>query len=124
MELYNDTVPDQANILRDGKWLKMDSASVVPGDVVMVTAADRVPADIRIMEVRFVEMIGRFPFISLNLQASDDCMFNTEMVNGKTTLKSGIPSESGRSYEGSPNMAFTGYLCKQGDIASRNFRCT
>ena len=48
---YNEVVPDQAFVKRDKNWIKMDSTSLVPGDIVMVRDGERVPADIRIFEV-------------------------------------------------------------------------
>jgi len=51
MEKYSATVPEHASVLRNSDWLRMDSESLVPGDVVEVRAGDRVPADIRITKV-------------------------------------------------------------------------
>jgi hypothetical protein len=53
MEQYNNAIPDFAHILRDGRWLKMDSHSIVPGDIIKHTEGDRIAADIRITEVFF-----------------------------------------------------------------------
>ena len=35
---------------RDGRWVELDAASLVPGDVVRLRSGDRVPADLRIIE--------------------------------------------------------------------------
>jgi len=40
----------QALVVRDGERLVIDSEKVVPGDVVILTAGDKVPADLRLME--------------------------------------------------------------------------
>lgn len=37
-------------VLRDGRRVSIDSAEVVPGDVVLLEAGDRVPADMRLLE--------------------------------------------------------------------------
>lgn len=40
----------EANVLRDGKKKKIDADQVVPGDVVYLTAGDKIPADLRIIQ--------------------------------------------------------------------------
>lgn len=57
MESFHECVPEHANIKRNGKWLKMDSASVVPGDLLKVVAGQRVAADMRIIEVSYHSII-------------------------------------------------------------------
>lgn len=42
----------QATVLRDGRPHKLPVADVVPGDVVLVEAGDRVPADLRLIRAR------------------------------------------------------------------------
>lgn len=37
-----------ANVLRDGKALLLDAANLVPGDIIMLAAGDKVPADARL----------------------------------------------------------------------------
>jgi Ca2+-transporting ATPase len=39
-----------ANVLRDGNWMKIDAAQLVPGDIVSLSSGDRVPADLRWIE--------------------------------------------------------------------------
>ncbi|MEN9406009.1 MAG: hypothetical protein RLZ12_293 [Bacillota bacterium] len=38
-------------VLRDGVWQRIDAEQLVPGDLVRITSGDRVPADIRFLEV-------------------------------------------------------------------------
>ena len=40
----------QATVLRDGKEMKIDSSGLVPGDIVVLSTGDMVPADLRILE--------------------------------------------------------------------------
>ncbi|AZN29329.1 cation-transporting P-type ATPase [Flaviflexus salsibiostraticola] len=40
-----------ADVRRDGTWVEIPAEQVVPGDVVWLSAGDRVPADIRLTEV-------------------------------------------------------------------------
>ncbi|WP_059104673.1 calcium-translocating P-type ATPase, SERCA-type [Shouchella shacheensis] len=40
----------QMNVLRNGEWVRVPSIDVVPGDVVKISAGDRVGADLRLMQ--------------------------------------------------------------------------
>ncbi|UXA16747.1 HAD-IC family P-type ATPase [Mycobacterium sp. SMC-4] len=40
-----------ARVLRDGQWTDVDAETVVPGDVVRIGSGDRIPADLRLLEV-------------------------------------------------------------------------
>lgn len=42
----------RANVIRDGHRLNIDAATLVMGDIVILEAGDRVPADLRLIEVR------------------------------------------------------------------------
>jgi len=50
MDSFKNLVPDQANVLRDGKMQTINAREVVIGDVIQVKGGDRIPADIRIIE--------------------------------------------------------------------------
>src|SRR5690606_5662183 len=41
-----------ATVLRDGSRREIDAAELVPGDVVLLASGDRVPADLRLVEVK------------------------------------------------------------------------
>jgi len=38
--------------LRDSKWISIDSKYLVPGDIVELRTGDKVPADIRIIQLK------------------------------------------------------------------------
>ncbi|MDW5610542.1 HAD-IC family P-type ATPase [Mycolicibacterium sp. D5.8-2] len=40
-----------ARVLRDGQWVDVDAEALVPGDVVRIGSGDRIPADLRLLEV-------------------------------------------------------------------------
>jgi magnesium-transporting ATPase (P-type) len=42
----------RAAVLRDGVRVSVDGAALVPGDVVLLEAGDKVPADLRVLEAR------------------------------------------------------------------------
>lgn len=45
-------VTTETTVLRDGQPLRIPSRDLVPGDVVMLTSGDKVPADLRLLRVR------------------------------------------------------------------------
>ncbi len=95
MQEYHDAVPEYAMVMRNKKWLKMDAASIVPGDVIRVESGERVAADMRV-----IEAMG--------------CSFETSYVHSGVNPLSCDPYTSGTAYLESPNMAFLGYLCTSG----------
>ena len=54
MEAIRGILAPRAAVLRDGARLSLDGAALVPGDIVLLEAGDRVPADLRIVEARGV----------------------------------------------------------------------
>jgi len=52
IEELRDRVAPTATVLRDGQWGEMRRASLVPGDVVRLSAGDLVPADCRLLSAR------------------------------------------------------------------------
>ncbi len=52
IEALRDMVPDDATALRDGARHTVPVADLVPGDVVLLAAGDKVPADLRLLAVR------------------------------------------------------------------------
>ena len=50
MEAIRQMLAPRTSVMRDGKRITIDSASVVPGDIVLLEAGERVPADLRLTE--------------------------------------------------------------------------
>lgn len=46
----------QATVLRDGKWMQIDSTQLVPGDIVRIQSGDKVPADLRLLSCRDLQV--------------------------------------------------------------------
>ena len=40
-----------ASVLRSGQWQDVDISLLVPGDIVAIGTGDKVPADLRVLEV-------------------------------------------------------------------------
>ncbi len=51
-ERLRESVAPTANALRDGAWNELARRQLVPGDVIRLTAGDRVPADARLLHAR------------------------------------------------------------------------
>ncbi len=50
MDAIRQMLAPRSSVLRDGERRSIDSASLVPGDIVLIEAGDRVPADLRLIE--------------------------------------------------------------------------
>jgi magnesium-transporting ATPase (P-type) len=50
IEALSDMVPENATVLRDGKYIMVSVSEIVPGDIVQLAAGDRVPADMRLVQ--------------------------------------------------------------------------
>jgi cation-transporting P-type ATPase F len=46
----------EATVIREGKKLKVSSKELVPGDLVLLTSGDKVPADLRLVKVRDLQI--------------------------------------------------------------------
>lgn len=56
MDGIRSMLAPRSAVLRDGRRQSVDAAALVPGDVVLLEAGDRVPADLRVMEARGVKV--------------------------------------------------------------------
>lgn len=56
MESIREMLTPHANVIRDGQRLNVLSYEVVPGDIVLLEAGDKVPADIRLISARNVSV--------------------------------------------------------------------
>jgi len=52
MAAIRDMLAPHSAVLRDGRRQSLDAAELVPGDIVLVEAGDRVPADLRLLSAR------------------------------------------------------------------------
>ncbi|HUX62957.1 magnesium-translocating P-type ATPase [Sulfuricella sp.] len=96
------SVSIRANVLRDGKPLEVAVIQVVPGDVVLLSAGDLIPADGRVLEARdfFVKQAlltgesypvekrpGALPDTSTELQEATNAVFmGTSVISGSARV--------------------------------------
>jgi len=52
MAAIRQMLAPRAAVLRDGRRVTVDGATLVPGDIVLLEAGDKVPADLRVIEAR------------------------------------------------------------------------
>lgn len=51
MKTFRMIKPEDAEVLRDGKWVRYDATSLVPGDIIRLEEGDIVPGDCVVLEV-------------------------------------------------------------------------
>ena len=56
MEAIRQMLAPRANILRDGERMNIEGETLVPGDIVLVEAGDKVPADLRLLTAHGLSM--------------------------------------------------------------------
>ncbi|HVP34299.1 MAG TPA: magnesium-translocating P-type ATPase [Steroidobacteraceae bacterium] len=96
VEQLQAQVAPMASVLRDGHWVEIPCAEVVPGDVVQLSAGDMVPADARLLESRDLyvqqaaltgeslpaEKQARGEAVSTNPDAENMVFLGTSVVSG------------------------------------------
>ncbi|MDO8624499.1 MAG: HAD-IC family P-type ATPase, partial [Candidatus Diapherotrites archaeon] len=90
-------IKDRSRVIRDGKEQEIDSALLVPGDIIKLAYGSRVPADARVIE-------------TTNVQADESILTGESVPVEKTT---GSVAESALVAERS-NMAHAGTLVVEG----------
>jgi magnesium-transporting ATPase (P-type) len=90
-------VSSQANVLRDGRRITIAVAEVVPGDVAIIEAGDRVPADMRLIHARGLQV--------------DEATLTGESL---TSEKDEAPVEPDAPLGDRTSMAFSGTLVATG----------
>ncbi|MDA1475598.1 calcium-translocating P-type ATPase, SERCA-type [Bacillus changyiensis] len=56
LEALKELSAPQVTVLRDGRWIKVASRELVPGDVVRFMSGDRIGADMRLLETKSLEI--------------------------------------------------------------------
>lgn len=57
MKKFREIQPEDAEVLRDGKWIRYDAASLVRGDIIKVMEGDIIPADCVLLSLDEDEML-------------------------------------------------------------------
>lgn len=56
IEALSDMVPENTTVLRDGQLVTIPVSEIVPGDIVQLAAGDRVPADMRLIHQKNLQV--------------------------------------------------------------------
>jgi Ca2+-transporting ATPase len=72
IEALSSMVPENATVIRDGSIITISVSEIVPGDIVQVAAGDRIPADMRIIQQK-------------NLQVEEAALTGESVPSQKTT---------------------------------------
>ena len=100
IEALTRMVTTEATVRRDGRKLRIPSSQLVPGDVVLLQAGDRVPADLRLFETR-------------NLHCDESALTGESLPVAKTTE----PLDHDIALADRKNQAFGGTLVTAGQAA-------
>jgi magnesium-transporting ATPase (P-type) len=89
----------RAHTRRDGEWIELDAAELVPGDIVRLRSGDRVPADVRLIE-------------TVNLRIEESALTGESVPADKkpepVDVKAGIGDRLCMAYSGTLVAAGTG----------------
>ena len=80
MKSYKSCIPEDAEVLRNGKWIRYDASSLVVGDVVRVQEGDTIPADC---------------VIAIDNDVNDDLLVDMRIVTGQIRPKQLNSNEAG-----------------------------
>ena len=72
IEALSNMVPENATVIRNGNIITIPVSEIVPGDIVQVAAGDRIPADMRIIQQK-------------NLQVEEAALTGESVPSQKTT---------------------------------------
>ncbi|TVS01693.1 MAG: cation-transporting P-type ATPase [Rhodobacteraceae bacterium] len=97
MEAIRDMLAPRANVLRGGRRESIDGVDLVPGDMVLLEAGDKVPADLRLIRARGI--------------AAQEAILTGESV---PVDKSVEPVETGADLGDRASMLWSGTLVTQG----------
>jgi magnesium-transporting ATPase (P-type) len=100
LEAIRGMISPKASVLREGRRLTIDAAEVVPGDILLLEAGDRVTADIRLTKAR-------------NLRIDEAILTGESVPVDKTT----VPVIAEAALGDRRSMAFSGTLVTTGQGA-------
>ncbi|KAI8099726.1 uncharacterized protein BX664DRAFT_355122 [Halteromyces radiatus] len=97
MNSINNMLPSKCQVIRnEGQTLTLDPVQLVPGDIVLLKMGDKIPADIRLVQV------------------SDDLKFDRSILTGESDAIPGTVDATDDNVLESHNMAMMGTHCLNG----------
>ena len=52
MASFKNFLPPMSQVVREGARVFIDATKLVPGDIIIISSGDKIPADVRIIESR------------------------------------------------------------------------
>lgn len=96
MHSINNMLPTQTLVVRDGKAVNIDAVNLVPGDIVHIKMGNKIPADLRLVEV------------------SDDLKFDRSVLTGESDAIPGSVDFTDDNVLETHNVAMMGTHCLNG----------
>lgn len=93
MASISNMLPDQCVVLRDGSQRHVDGREIVPGDLLHLSMGDKIPADVRFIEV------------------SSDARFDRSILTGETVPLLGSVEPTDTNYLETANIGLAGTHC-------------
>ncbi|KAG8215444.1 hypothetical protein J3R82DRAFT_9058 [Butyriboletus roseoflavus] len=103
MKSIRSLIAEDASVIRDGKELLIPATEIVVGDVVLLGAGDRVPADLRIV------------------QASSDLRFDRSLLTGESDMIPGVLTSTSNNALETRNLALNSTFVTQGTCTGITF---
>ncbi|KAK1753292.1 hypothetical protein QBC47DRAFT_431753 [Echria macrotheca] len=97
MASIKNMIPDECLVIREGgQLIKIGAADVVPGDITVIKAGDKVPADVRFLVV------------------SSDARFDRSILTGESVPLAAAVDCTDKNYLETKNMGLQGTHCSSG----------
>lgn len=96
MASITQMLPEECMLLRDGAQVRVDGRDVVPGDVLRITIGNKLPADVRFLEV------------------SSDARFDRSILTGETVPLLGSTDATDSNFLETANIGLAGTHCVSG----------
>ncbi|RGP70929.1 h+ k+-exchanging atpase [Fusarium sporotrichioides] len=93
MSSIKEMLPEEGDVIRDGQLIHISAAEVVPGDVVRVKAGNKLPADMRLVQV------------------SSDVKFDRSVLTGESKPVAGTVDHTDTNYLETHNIGLQGTHC-------------
>lgn len=106
MKLFANIQPEDAEVLRNSKWIRYDPASLVPGDVIRIEEGDVVPADCVLVQLTSSSTTTN--------SGDEEFLVDLRPITGEERLKSITSANFSESSSGSLPKLYMGGKVVQG----------
>mmetsp|Transcript_8638 Transcript_8638/g.18235 ORF Transcript_8638/g.18235 Transcript_8638/m.18235 type:complete len:236 (+) Transcript_8638:65-772(+) len=111
MKLFKQIEPEDAEVLRDGRWVRYDAPSLVRGDIIRLEEGDVVPADCTVLSLGLESIDIDGDVSDLAADSSIELVVDVKDVTGESKPRSSKIRSDGTA---SPTQLFYGSHVNQG----------